>query len=106
MVDIKPLPPSASAEGETAALQAHVLEASTVNKEDGIKPADKSEGTKSVSKKASDGGLKNYFVGVIAMFFLTMLANITTAGLQVWNHARLLSDIFELSHINWIGHSK
>lgn len=106
MAGLKPLPPSASAEGETAALQAQVLETSTVNEKDATKTVDTPEGTKLVSKKASDAGLGNYFVGVAARFLVETLANITIASVQVWNHARLLFNNFELLHINWIRHSE
>ena len=107
MADLKLLPPSASAEGETAALQAQVLEASTVNKENGTEAVVTPEDSKLVSKKASGAGLENYFVGALGIFsFVTMLANIATASLQIWNYARLLFNIYELPHINRIGRSK
>lgn len=47
------MPPTASAEGETAALQAQVVEASLVDNKDAIK-----------AKKGPDAGLQNYIVSL------------------------------------------
>jgi len=62
MVDIKPIPPTASAEGETAAIQAQIIETGASKTDTVVKAAEKSVDLKSENKKASDAGLKNYFV--------------------------------------------
>lgn len=80
MAETKPLPPSASAEGETAALQAQIIEAGTID----AKSAGKNETAASEPKKGSDSGLKNYFASLGCNGLLT-LANTAIARLQVWN---------------------
>lgn len=64
MPDTKPVPPTGSAEGETAALQAQVVEASTINNHDGKidnRPTGAVAGT---ARKEPDAGMKNYLVGL------------------------------------------
>lgn len=70
MADTKPLPPSASAEGETAALQAQVkvIDTGTLDKDHVGKDAGKTvdAASKSKTKKGTDAGFKNYIVSAIA----------------------------------------
>lgn len=62
MTDTKPLPPTASAEGETAALQAQVIDAGTLDKDHIAKDINKSTITASKLKQSKDAGFKNYIV--------------------------------------------
>ena len=61
MIETKPLPPAAGAEGETAALQGQIIEASTLDNSKVAKVTEKDEVVAPKTKK--DAGLKNYFVG-------------------------------------------
>jgi ATP-binding cassette subfamily B (MDR/TAP) protein 1 len=61
MADPKPLPPSASAEGESAAMQAEIINPITLEKDSTAKNGDKVEGN---TKKKTGEGMKNYIVGV------------------------------------------
>jgi hypothetical protein len=61
MVETKLLPPAAGAEGETAALQGQIIEASTLDNNKVAKAVEKDEVVESKNKK--DAGLNNYFVG-------------------------------------------
>jgi hypothetical protein len=83
MAEIKPLPPSASAEGETSALQTQVIEAAAQDKDHVAKAAEGTDDVTSKPKKVSDAGLKNYFVGVAPN--VLMLAHFSIARLQVRN---------------------
>ncbi|KAF9693236.1 hypothetical protein EKO04_008646 [Ascochyta lentis] len=84
MADFKTLPPSASAEGETAALQARIVEAGTLDGDGVAAAAEKNGGPKSEGKKASDAGLKNYFrvfgYGTALDYFLIALSCLTSVG--------------------------
>ena len=62
MTDTKPLPPTASAEGETAALQAQVIDTGTLDKQHVPKDTTGSTNTAAKSKKDADAGFKNYIV--------------------------------------------
>jgi hydrogenase maturation factor HypE len=86
MADIKPLPPSASAEGETAALQAQVIDAGTLDKEDVSQDTVKPVVAASKSKKGADAGFKNYIVSSVASVGIQR-ADVVTARVQVWNGA-------------------
>ena len=55
------LPPAASAEGESAALQGRVVEASALDNDNLAEAVGKSDGASTKLKK--DAGLRNYFVG-------------------------------------------
>lgn len=66
MADNKPLPLSASAEGETAALQAQVIETGTLDKDHDTKDAGEPVDSASEFKKGSGAGFKNYIVSLIA----------------------------------------
>lgn len=60
MTDAKPLPSTASAERETATLQAQVIDANTINKDHIAKDTSKSITTASKPKQSADAGFKNY----------------------------------------------
>jgi ATP-binding cassette subfamily B (MDR/TAP) protein 1 len=64
MADPKPLPPSASAEGESAAMQAEIINASTLEKDKAAKDGLKGEIVEGNTKNKRDEGMKNYIVGV------------------------------------------
>jgi ATP-binding cassette subfamily B (MDR/TAP) protein 1 len=64
MADPKPLPPSALAEGESAAMQAGIINASTLEKDTAAKDGLKGEKVEGNTKKKTDEGMKNYIVGV------------------------------------------
>ena len=64
MADPKPLPLSASAEGESAAMQAEIINASTLEKDNAAKDGLKGEIVEGNTKKKTDEGMKNYIVGV------------------------------------------
>ncbi|KAF2623306.1 leptomycin B resistance protein pmd1 [Macroventuria anomochaeta] len=85
MADTKPLSPSANAEGKTAALQAQIVEANTVDKNDVAKTAGKARGAVGpTSKKGPDAGLKSYFrvfkYGTALDYFLIALCCLTSIG--------------------------
>lgn len=65
MADTKPLPPSASAEGETAALQGQIIEASTLDEKNVAKDAKNTGSVAPTAPKAPDAGLKNYLVSLV-----------------------------------------
>jgi ATP-binding cassette subfamily B (MDR/TAP) protein 1 len=64
MADPKLMPSSASAEGESAAMQAEVINASTLEKDNTAKDGPKGEIVEGNTKKKTDEGMKNYIVGV------------------------------------------
>ncbi|KAF1926965.1 leptomycin B resistance protein pmd1 [Didymella exigua CBS 183.55] len=84
MADTKPLPLSASAEGETAALQAQVVDAGTIDKNHAAKSGEKPVNTASQSKRDADAGFKNYMrvfkYGTALDYFLIALCCITSIG--------------------------
>lgn len=60
MTDTKPLPSTANAEGETAALQAQVVNIGTLDKDSASKDTSRPTHIASDSKKDADAGFKNY----------------------------------------------
>ncbi|KAJ4987038.1 ABC transporter [Stagonosporopsis vannaccii] len=84
MADPKPVPPTASAEGETAALQARVVEATALDKKDVGGDIGQTETVAAAAKKGSDAGMKNYLrvfkYGTPLDYFLIMLCCITSIG--------------------------
>lgn len=64
MADPKPMPPSASAEGESAAMQAEIINASTLEKDNIAKDGPKGEMVEGNMKGKTDEGMKNYIVGI------------------------------------------
>ena len=64
MADPKPMPPSASAEGESAAMQAEVINASTLDKDSTAKDGPKGQKVEQDTKKKPDEGRKNYIVRI------------------------------------------
>lgn len=62
MTDTKPVPPTGSAEGETAALQAQVIDARTMDQEDVKKDTTQDNTTIAAAKSGSDEGMVNYLV--------------------------------------------
>lgn len=58
------MPPSASAEGESAAVQAKIINASTLEKDSTAKDGPKEKIVEGNTKKKTDEGMKNYIVGV------------------------------------------
>lgn len=64
MADHKPMPPSALAEGESAAMQAEVINASTLEKDSTAKGGPKGQTAGENTKNKPDEGMKNYIVGV------------------------------------------
>jgi len=73
MADPKPVPPSASAEGETAALQAQAVEASTIDTKDAGGDVSQPNAGAAAAKKGSNAGLKNYLVGTTFDGFICWL---------------------------------
>lgn len=65
MTDPKPMPTSASAEGESA-MQAEVINASTLEKDSTTKDGPEGETVERNTKKRPDEGMKNYIVGVLS----------------------------------------
>lgn len=57
------MPPTASAEGETAALQTQVVEASALDGKNAGGDVGQPDAGVAAAKKGSDAGLKNYLVG-------------------------------------------
>jgi hypothetical protein len=84
MADPKPLPPSALAEGESAAMQAGIINASTLEKDTAAKDGLKGEKVEGNTKKKTDEGMKNYIrvfsYGTALDFFLIALCCITSIG--------------------------
>ena len=58
------MPPSASAEGESAAMQAEIVNASTLEKDNTANDGLKGEIVEGNMKSKTDEGMKNYIVGV------------------------------------------
>lgn len=73
MVDVKSLPPTASADGEAAALQVQTIETATLDEDTVPQAAEKSVEKEIKAKKASDAGLKNYFVSITVTGLLFQL---------------------------------
>ena len=71
MADPKPMPPSASAEGESAAMQAEVINASTLDKDRTAKDGSKGQMFEQDIKKKPDEGMKNYIVRTASTLDLT-----------------------------------
>jgi hypothetical protein len=70
MTDTKPVPPTASAEGEAAALQAQAVDADTLNEDHVPKDTTGTTDTVAKSKKDADGGFKNYIVSRVASVYI------------------------------------
>ncbi len=69
MADTKPLPQSASAEGETAALEAQVIAYGTVDSKTARKDNKKIDDTTSATAKGPDAGFKNYLVRIAPILY-------------------------------------
>jgi hypothetical protein len=84
MTDSKPLPPTASAEGETAVLQAQAIDIDTFDKHQMPKDTNETINTAAKSKKDADAGFKNYIVRRIASVHVKC-ADAVTACVQIWD---------------------
>ena len=71
MADPNPMPPSSSAEGESAAMQAEVINASTLDKDRTAKDGSKGQMFEQDIKKKPDEGMKNYIVRTASTLDLT-----------------------------------
>lgn len=67
MADPKALPPAASAEGESAALQAQIVDASTLEKRSISRDHRSSDEAIPMPQKKTEAGMVNYLVGAILM---------------------------------------
>ena len=65
------MPPSSSAEGESAAMQAEVINASTLDKDRTAKDGSKGQMFEQDIKKKPDEGMKNYIVRTASTLDLT-----------------------------------
>lgn len=105
MAHAKPVPPTASAEGESAALQAQVIDASTVDQKDVTKDTTQSDASIAAAKKGPDAGMVNYLVSS-AHIVRILLTDTNIARLQLRDTTRLLLDRTVLYNFNRFRHSK
>jgi hypothetical protein len=66
MADPKPMPPSASAEGESAVMQAEIINASTLEKHSTAEGGPKRDTDEGTTKTKTGEGMKNYIVSIVS----------------------------------------
>lgn len=69
MAELRPLPPAASAEGESAALQTQIVDASTIEKKDVGRDHGSAEKAAILPHKKTEAGMMNYIVGTTPMLY-------------------------------------
>lgn len=99
------MPPSASAEGETAALQARVVDVGALGDTRVGEDAGEALGGAAQAKKGADAGFGNYIVSSTADVCV-LEADIVIARVRVRDGTRLLSHRIVLYYIGGIRYSE
>jgi hypothetical protein len=98
-----PQPPAATAEAETAALQAQVVEVEKTDKDIVVESSNPNHGGTSTSEKTPENGMKNYFVRTL-LPVPRSFANVEhLARLLVRNQAGPCSHHTMLYQLHWFG---
>ena len=97
-------PPAATAEADSAAVQAQVVEYGTTQKDAVAGAIESEENGAKAPKKAPDAGMKNYFVRDLLVAFNSNANLRLPASVQVWDQVRLSANSTLLSHLHWLWH--